>query len=60
MALGSDLKVRVSPETKAALAKIAEDNGKDENISDVVRDAIREYLRRQPANRLAEEPPKKP
>lgn len=44
--LGSDIKVRVSDDTKAALVRIAKETGEGTAISDVARKAISEFLRR--------------
>lgn len=43
--LGGEIKVRVSVETKIELARIAEEAGEGVKISDVVRDAIGEFLK---------------
>ena len=49
MALEVEIKARVSKETKARLAKIAEDRGEGVKVSVIVREAVLEYLARQDA-----------
>ena len=63
-ALGVEIKARVSLETKTALAAIAAQRREGTNISDILREAIGEYLERQrvkistiyPQLRVAEDP----
>jgi len=51
MALTREIKVRVSDEMKADLARVTEERGDGEKIADVVRDAIRDFLKKHPPKR---------
>lgn len=67
MALSAQIKVRVTVEMKAELARIAEERAAQQhdatNISDIAREAIVDFLRRRKkppeihSLRVAEEPP---
>ena len=48
-ALGAEIKVRISDQTKAALERHAQAHREGTKVSDIVRDAIGEYLERHAA-----------
>lgn len=57
MALTAEIKVRVSQATKAAIESIATSRGEGVGISDIAREAVKEYLDRHRLKPVSESPP---